>query len=140
MDTAGRPQQLRRSLKRAKTLVLWVCVGVVALNGCYYDNYEDLYGDIGGGCDTTAVSYAAEIAPLLETQCALSGCHDAQTQQSGLNLSTYAAASAIALDGRLMGRTQLPTGSGGAMPPSGQLNPCNLDHLSQWVALGAPNN
>jgi hypothetical protein len=60
--------------------------------------------------------------------------------QSGLNLSDYADASAIALDGRLLARTLQPAGAGGAMPPSGPLDPCSLEHLEQWVALGAPNN
>ncbi|MBI1316978.1 hypothetical protein GC167_09000 [bacterium] len=139
MDTAGSPQRLRSPFG-SKFLVFWVFIGLVASQGCYYDNYEDLYEDIGGSCDTTSLSYGAEIAPLLGTQCGTSGCHDAQTQQSGLDLTTYGDASAIALDGRLMGRVSLPTGSGGAMPPSGQLDPCSLDHLRQWVALGAPNN
>ncbi len=113
---------------------------VTSVSSCYYDNYEDLYSEIGTGCDTTALSYSAEIAPLLSARCATSGCHDAQSMQSGLNLSNYADASIIALDGRLLARTLLPTGSGGAMPPSGALDPCSLDHLEQWVSQGAPNN
>ncbi len=37
-------------------------------------------------------TYTTSIKAILDNSCALSGCHDAATKQSGINLSTYATA------------------------------------------------
>lgn len=42
--------------------------------------------------DPIANTYAFSIKAILDNSCALSGCHDAATQQNGINFSTYASA------------------------------------------------
>ena len=46
-------------------------------------------------CGGVAPTYNSDVKPILNASCAKSGCHDAITVQSGVNLSTYAGASAI---------------------------------------------
>lgn len=35
------------------------------------------------------VSYSQDIQPIFNTSCAVNGCHDAGTQESGVNLSSH---------------------------------------------------
>lgn len=60
-----------------------------------------------GSCDTSNVTYAAVIAPLMQNQC--TGCHNTANPRGNINLETYAGVQSVALDGRLYGSV-----SGGA--------------------------
>lgn len=42
------------------------------------------------GCHPDTVYFENEILPLLISNCAMSGCHDAQTRADGINITTYA--------------------------------------------------
>jgi hypothetical protein len=51
-------------------------------------------GGTGGGsnndpCDPDSVYFEQDILPLLISNCAMSGCHDAVTAQDGINLTSY---------------------------------------------------
>jgi len=83
--------------------------------------------------DTTIYSFAADIAPIFETRCAITGCHVAGAISP--TLETYADNSAKA--DRVKIRTQLKT-----MPQAGatQLTQEQIDKIADWVDGGAPNN
>ena len=53
----------------------------------------DTTGDtiiITSNCDPDTVYFENDIYPILISNCAISGCHDAETHEEGINLSTYA--------------------------------------------------
>ncbi len=114
-------------------------IAILLVFSCYRDNKEEIYQNYEPCViDTTLqVTYTADIAPLLATNCALGGCHNSKSRQSGLDLSTYADARKIALNDKLINRV---TGSGSIMPPSGSLRQCDIDKLQIWVNEGALNN
>ncbi len=43
-------------------------------------------------CNGISPTYTADVAPITETKCAISGCHNAATASHGLNLEGYDAA------------------------------------------------
>jgi hypothetical protein len=47
-----------------------------------------------GGADPARVFLSTHVAPALKTSCAVSGCHDAETKEHGLDLSSAAMAHA----------------------------------------------
>ncbi len=108
-------------------------LGVIALlfSSCYYDNAEDLYPSTG--CDTTDVSYAASIAPVMQAQCA--SCHTGSSATGGIDLSTYATQSAAA--DRIYARM---SDASSPMPPTGLLDACTVNKVKSWFDPGAPNN
>ncbi len=116
-------------------------LGLLALlttlqTGCYYDNEEDLYGSSGGGtCDTTAVSFSADVQPIINTNCI--SCHAPGGQQETQPLTTYSEIKVFAENGKLIERTN---NSSLPMPPTGLMVECNRDFLKAWVNAGAPNN
>lgn len=116
-------------------------MAICSASACYNDNKEELYQNIQNTdepCDTANVTYINTAQSILTENCATAGCHNSQTRQSGLNMSSYNDASTIASDGRLLGRI---TGDDGPiMPPTGSLPNCEIEKLKKWAADGAPEN
>ncbi len=111
------------------------------LGACTSQNGEDLL-QAGGlpapSCDTTQVTYAGTIAPLLQQHC--SSCHGGSQPASGFNVSSLAQVQRVAASGQLLGTVNHDPGYP-AMPQGGaKLSDCDLTHLRRWVAAGAPNN
>jgi len=104
------------------------------LQGCFYDNAQDYYINIpGGGCDTTAVSFAAKVKPILDNNCTTAGCHSGSFPAGNVDLTTVAGAQTHA--DRIVFRTKA-----GTMPPSGALNSCFVNTLDAWVNQGKAAN
>ncbi|QEC66742.1 hypothetical protein FRZ67_05275 [Panacibacter ginsenosidivorans] len=89
-------------------------------------------------CDTTQYTYSGTISGIFETNCI--GCHSTNNASGGIDLSTYAGASVVALNGRLVGAVTHAPGYS-PMPQNAPMLPdCNITQIEKWVAAGAPNN
>jgi hypothetical protein len=89
-------------------------------------------------CSGPTPTYSIEIKAILDASCAKSGCHDAITSQNGVNLSTYATASAISKEARFLGVIQHKQGFP-AMPFDGPKLPnATVNLLTCWVQGGSP--
>ncbi len=90
-----------------------------------------------GGCDTTNVTYAGTIAPLMDNYCV--GCHGAGNT-TGVTLTSYSGVAATAADGTLWGSVN-HTGGYSAMPKGGDMLPdCHIDEIRIWLENGYPND
>jgi hypothetical protein len=104
-----------------------------SFTGCYYDVESELYPAAANNtCDTTAVTYATTIGPLITSSCATSGCHAAGAQSP--DLSNYAG-----LNGSI-DRVAVRAITEKTMPPSGPMNSCSILALQAWINRGALNN
>ncbi len=109
------------------------------MSSCYYDKEDLLYGS-GGNCDSTAATYSATVAPMMNSFCATGGCHNASSASAGLVLDNYNGVKAIASNGKLMSTVNWTAGFS-PMPKGGsKLSNCNIQKLQKWVDAGAPNN
>lgn len=108
------------------------------LTSCYYDNEEELYQNFEQPCDVSSVTYSQDVNIIVAENCALSGCHVNPGAQAGLDLTTYQGVSANAAS--IQNRINLAPGAAGKMPPTGQLNDCDLEKLNTWIDQGALNN
>jgi hypothetical protein len=80
-------------------------------------------------CSTT-LSFAKDIQPIINTNCAISGCHNGTTKP---NLTQYSGVQAAASDIK----SQVSSGS---MPQGRTLTSTDKDALLCWIANGAANN
>ena len=107
--------------------------GIIILSfSCAYDNAEELYGT--PECPPDGISYSNTIAPIINTSCAISGCHVPGRQLP--TLVTYEQISANAE--RIKTRT-----SDGTMPPAAsgiELSAEEINQIACWVDAGAPDN
>jgi len=81
-------------------------------------------------CDT--VTFSKHIGPLVQTNCALSGCH--ATGEPQINLTSYAAVKTIADDGRM--RSYVIEGNPEFMPKGGQLSQRDKNFVICWLDNG----
>ncbi|MFZ1686826.1 MAG: hypothetical protein WAU70_05380 [Flavobacteriales bacterium] len=114
-----------------RTIIALTCTLLLA--GCYYDAEEILYP--GSFCDTANVTYSGTVKGIIETNCAVSGCHIAGGQGVG-NFQVYQEVKDRVDNGRfrsfvLVDRT---------MPPNYDLSDCELEQLTAWVNAGGPDN
>lgn len=90
------------------------------------------------GCDTTVFSYAAAVAPILQTNC--NGCHSGSSASAGIRLEQHNEALAQVQNGKLMGSIQHKAGFKAMPYGGGKLNDCEIRIIEKWVEDGAPNN
>ncbi|MEO5584011.1 MAG: hypothetical protein ABIQ75_01025 [Flavobacteriales bacterium] len=109
---------------------------VLLQTGCYYDSEEDLYPM--NFCDTMAVSYSGHVQPLIQANCAISGCHVPGGTGTG-DFTSYSGLASQIANGKLVPAVQ-QTGGASSMPPSGKLSACDIATITNWVAAGAQQN
>lgn len=110
-------------------------------------------GSGGGGGGTpkdTTVCFQRDILPILQSSCAMSGCHDAQTREEGIELTSYQ--TLMASKGGGLIRANNPDGSKlykaitdsdpkDAMPPPPNLRLASdqIALIRRWIQEGAVN-
>ena len=117
-------------------LLTGCCVLGMTLMSCVSNVEELLYPS--EECDTTQVSYAMTIVPILQQNCY--ECHGLSAPISGIPLEGYAQIKTMVNAGRLIGAIRRQTGFS-PMPQNGPALPeCMILKIEKWVAEGAPDN
>ena len=119
--------------------------GLLAITaaGCYNDKADKLYPTASATtCDTTTVTFAADIEPIISANCAISGgCHDAAgaATTSGYNFVGYSDDLVNqASIGKLVSDIEHTTNP---MPQNApKLSDCDINKIIRWVNQGAQNN
>ncbi len=109
------------------------------LNGCYKDKADKLYPSVAG-CDTTAISYASDIVPILSKNCLDAGCHTAANPSGAIQLNDYANTVLTVPNNRLINALKWTAGGSKNMPASGKINDCDINKVQAWINRGAKNN
>jgi cytochrome c5 len=112
-------------------LLMLTVTSLLGLSACYYDNEEELYG---ADCDTTAVSFADDIWPIINGNCQ-TGCHGPGGGGNGI-FTDHASVAAKVTNGTMLLRVVEQQN----MPPNGELTTCQVELFRAWILNGAPNN
>lgn len=153
---------MRRRVTSIITAAL-VLTSLVFSNGC---KHEPVYpigqepgtggnGNGGGGgngngqpCDPNTIYFVNDILPIFQSNCAMSGCHDANSAQDGIVLTSYST---------IMGSDVIEPGNANdsevyevitetdpdkimPQPPQSPLTQAQISMIQQWINQGAPNN
>ncbi len=86
-----------------------------------------------------SICYLAEIQPVFNTYCAYSGCHDAASARSGVDLSSYSSTKKV--DGNSLIES-IDAKGGDRMPPinSTALPAAKNSLIKQWIKEGMKDN
>jgi len=127
-----------------KQSILFALVSLsISLSSCYYDIDEELNPPLTSNvCDTTAAKFAADIVPILNSNCATTGCHTTVSIAGGYIFDNYTDVKAtMDNDSARFFSSINQDGNASAMPKGGsKLSDCNISKIKAWVASGAPNN
>ena len=93
-------------------------------------------------CSPDTVYFQNTIGPLINSTCAMAGCHDATTKASGVNLSAYANIVKYVSAGNAAGSTLYTITKSGSMPRGSvpKYTAAQLTQLQTWINQGAKNN
>ncbi|HRY97711.1 MAG TPA: hypothetical protein P5550_01510 [Bacteroidales bacterium] len=140
-----------RPLFFARTAVLLFVI--LLLSQCRHDPSFVAEPDPGPNpnenpCDPDSVYFDNEVLPILQSSCALSGCHDPATAQEGIVLTSY--------ESLLNSDVIVPGDPGDSElyekitegdpekvmppPPSAPLTPEQIEVIRKWISQGARNN
>jgi len=128
-----------------KSLLLLFSVLTFCLSSCYYDVDEELNPPlVSNVCDTAASKFAADIQPILNSNCNSSGCHNTASGGGGYILDNYnEVKSALDNDSARVVSSITHDNSTNAqyMPKGGgKLSDCEIKKITAWIAIGYPNN
>ena len=87
------------------------------------------------GCDTTTVTFAGQIWPMMESYC--TGCHSASAPSGDIVIADITDMVSLAENGSLMGSVRWETGYA-KMPTNQQLSECSIKVLQKWIDDGFP--
>ncbi len=85
------------------------------------------------------MSFAVDITPIIQTNCAGGSCHDSGTAARGYDYSSYSGVKSSVDNNRMMGSIN-HQGGFIVMPPSYQIANCDIQKIQTWINEGAPNN
>ena len=121
-----------------KKNILPVAFFAAILFSCSKNNGTSGGGSGGGGttlnCDAvTNKAFAADVSPLIQSTCAISGCHAAGSSNGPGALTSYTQV--------FNSRTSIRSAvSSGLMPQGSTLNASQKNSILCWIDSGAPNN
>ncbi|NDK56633.1 c-type cytochrome [Pontibacter fetidus] len=120
-----------------KAVVLPMLIALsFTLQSCYYDVEEELYQNTP--CVTENVTFSQTIQPVFKRNCVV--CHTGAAGNGGIDLASYAGASVVAKNGRLVGAVLHASGFTPMPQGASQLPACTINQIKAWVEAGAPNN
>ncbi len=97
-------------------------------------------------CDPDTVYFENHILPVLVSNCALSGCHDANTASDGVRLDNYtniiSTGEVVPFDpsDSELFEVLIEDDPDKYMPPTGKLDDATIDLIAEWISQGAKNN
>lgn len=125
----------RKTIFKSFAMATALLALVAGMQGCYYDKEELLYHQTGAvDCTTISAKFSTDVAPIIKSKCATSGCHDAAGSAGGTVLETYT--QIAGMSGRINQRALIDK----TMPPSGALSAAEIAALTCWINSGTPNN
>ena len=120
------------------TLTAIFILSFISLTSCYYDNEAELYPS--RTCTTTDIKYNTVIRPILNSNCSISGCHDATTLAGNYDLTTYTDVKRIADNGTFIGSISHAGGYVQMPKDRSKLADCQIAQIKTWIDDGALNN
>lgn len=69
-------------------LLFFICA-LSVLSQCQHEPPLDPDGTFSEYCNPDSVYFGNTVLPILQSNCAMSGCHDATSHRDGINLSSY---------------------------------------------------
>jgi hypothetical protein len=129
-----------KKLLPVATLLTFLC-------SCYNDKYDKLYPATPATtntCDTTTIKYSTDIQPIINTYCAINGCHNASGDAltGNRDYTIFATLQSEATTALIVDDINGVPGRGDNTMPLNlpSLSSCDINKITRWVNEGAPNN
>jgi hypothetical protein len=128
-------------MKNLSTIIAGLCLFLASCSSDSEDVLTTTPAPGGGGstCDTSSVTFAGSITPLLNSY-GCTNCHSGTNPPGNITLTSYNGVKAKINDGRLWGAINHLPGFR-PMPEGGnKMNNCDINKFRAWINRGALNN
>lgn len=105
-------------------------------NGCTGSAQFTVSTSTPSACSGTAGPLFTAVKTIVQTNCAVSGCHDAQTAQNGINFSVECTIVAQSASIKARAVDQAGTATQMPQPPRAALSVADRQKITDWVAAG----
>ena len=105
---------------------------VLLLPGCKKEEASPI------DCTGLTPTYTSDIRTILDSHCAISGCHNTFSHQEGIDLSNYQDASAASHNANFLGAIQHKKGYQPMPKDAPKLSDSNIQLMTCWVQNGSP--
>jgi uncharacterized membrane protein len=144
-------------MKNLNILLLIILVSFAATSCKEDDSDETVFVPNNGGtdtstggkdpCDTNIVYFEKDVLPILNSNCAMSGCHDPGTAKEGIVLNTYANVMATGkitpmyANSSKIYKAIIDSDPKDVMPPApkSRLTASQIAVIAKWINQGAKN-
>ena len=109
----------------------------IGFQACASEKEEVLFPPINA-CDTTGVSFSAEVKPIIDAHCL--SCHSLSAATASVVLEQYSDYAPYTLTSNRLVNSIDYNDPLLKMPPPGKLPDCDIAKIRNWVSSGAPNN
>jgi hypothetical protein len=121
-------------------LFIFAALGLISMlyQSCYYDKFDEIHpmASYVNTCDTSlANTYTASVNLIMQVNCV--SCHSSSAPSGNVSLDNYSGVKAVAANGSMMGSINHSSGYN-AMPPSLQIQSCEIAKLQLWINAGMP--
>lgn len=123
-------------MRKSGTFVI-LLLFTVLINACTWNNEEDLYPQ-ATPCDTLDVSYADDIAPIMNQYC--NSCHNPAFSAGGIITDSYNELKKYAADSSLVGSVKHEANYSPMPQGMPKLDSCDIKLIEAWVNQGTKNN
>lgn len=123
------------------TRLIIICLFAYVFLVCYSCSSDDT-GSTGGDpmneCNNVMATYTDDVAFIINTGCATSGCHSASARANGIDLSTYEKVKEESARRRFLGAINREPGFS-PMPSGGaKLSETSIATITCWIENGQP--
>jgi hypothetical protein len=121
-----------------KTVLLFIIAAFIY--SCVNNKADSINPAGPDPCDTSNLTFSGDINPIIQQSCTLSGCHTNATMAGSYSFETYNGLHMAIQHDRLIGAINHQSGFIAMPQNSSKLSECDIAKITQWVAIGAPNN
>lgn len=128
-------------MKNIILLFSFVLFCLVSFHSCKTDNAEELYPN-PPVCDTVNMKFSANVSPILNANCAISGCHTTANKNNaaGYAYDSYSETMNSVNNGKLLKSIKHEAGTSQMPKGSSKMIDCNINIIESWIRRGALNN
>jgi len=119
-----------------KKTIIYCFLTFILLNGCYYDNERDLYGD--DACEELTPTFSAGVLSIFNRDCYQ--CHTNALMLGNVSLEGYENVIPYVEDGSLLGSVEHINGFSPMPKDRNRLTDCEVKIIRDWIEQGALDN
>ncbi|MDQ3536650.1 MAG: hypothetical protein M3421_13600 [Bacteroidota bacterium] len=111
--------------------IIFLCI-LLTTTSCTYYNEEELLNI--ANCENEEISFAHQVAPLIQHNCAITSCHSNGSQNPELTSISSVSNNAMRIREKINNRTMPPPSSGKSLSAE------EIAIITCWINMGTPNN